>query len=229
MGWVVTYGPGHAEVRDFVEKSNKALRDSVLFRDLNTPIVGVVTRRAPNLRDLLFSQRSLCLNSSQGSVTTRCTALGSHKVGRPCEACDCMSNEELVVFNGITYNCAGGDCSSFNINYSAQCVQCSKLYIGKTVQAFRTRISQHRGFITTLDSSNPSELTDENTLAAHALEHEIRTKTDFNRLYKFSVLRYVEKEHLTKSEQFFINKFNSIRPYGLNVSNPISLPQSFLF
>ena len=140
-----------------------------------------------------------------------------------------MSNEETVVINGITYTCAGGDCSSFNINYCAQCVQCSKGYIGKTVQAFRTRIGQHRGFIGTLDSSKPEDLSDENTLAAHAIEHEIRTKADFNSLYKFSILRYVEKEHLTKSEQFLINKFNTVRPYGLNVSNPISLPNVFKF
>ena len=134
-----------------------------------------------------------------------------------------------VVVNSITFICAGGDCSSFNINYCAQCVQCTRAYVGKTIQAIRTRISQHRGFITTLDTSNPIELTDDNTLAAHALEHGIRTKADFNNLYKFSVLRYVEKEELTKSEQFFINKFNTIRPYGLNVSNPISLPECFKF
>ena len=229
VGWVSTYGPGYREVRDFVAKTNKALKDSPLFSDLDVPILGVVTRRAPNLRDLLFSQKSICLSSSQGSVTTRCTALGTHKVGRPCEACDLMSNEDTVVVNGITYTCAGGDCSSFNINYFAQCVQCSKGYIGKTVQAFRTRIGQHRGFIGTLDSSTPEDLSDENTLAAHAIEHEIRTKADFNSLYKFSILRYAEKENLTSSEQFLINKFNTVRPYGLNVSNPISLPNVFKF
>ena len=101
-------------------------------------------------------------------------------------------------------------------------------YLGKTVQALRTRISQHRGFIITLGASTDQfELDDENTLAAHAIEHGIRTKAGFNSLYNFFVVKYVEKERLTISEQELISKYNTVRPYGLNVSNPLGLHAVF--
>ena len=133
-----------------------------------------------------------------------------------------------MVINGKTLNCAGGDCRAFNINYGARCMQCSLAYLGKTVQALRTRIAQHRGFIVALGASTDEfELSDENTLAAHALEHGVRTKADFNELYKFFVVKYVEKEMLTISEQELISRYNTVRPYGLNVSNPLGIPSVF--
>ena len=229
VGWVTTYAPGHGDVKDFIAKANEKLRASPLFMDMEIPILGIVTRRAPNLRDLLFSQRSVCLNTGRGLVTARCTSLGTHKVGRPCEACDLMSNQSVLVIGKISYICSGGDCSSFNINYCAQCVVCLLAYIGKTIGPLRTRICEHRNFMTTLGNDTNLEITDDNTLAAHAAEHGIQTKAGFNSLYRFYVIRHVEKEQLTMSEQFFINKFNTIKPYGLNVSNPIGLPDCFQY
>ena len=62
---------------------------------------------------------------------------------------------------------------------------CHLAYIGKTVQTLRSRINQHRGFVEKLGTSTDIELSDENTLAAHALEvHGKRTKAGFNDLYK---------------------------------------------
>ena len=97
-------------------------------------------------------------------------------------------------------NCAGGDCKSFNLNYCAQCSICNKAYIGKTVQQLGRRISQHRSPIQALGTStciSRNDIDDTNTLAAHAIEHNLRTKAGFNSLYKFYVLKYEEKERLT--------------------------------
>ena len=113
-----------------------------------------------------------------------------------------------------------------NLNYCAQCITCNKAYIGKTVQQLGRRICQHRSQIQTLSKStciNRDNIDDTNTLAAHAIEHNVRTKAGFNSLYRFFILRYEEKERLTISEQFFINKFRTYRPYGLNTSNPIGV------
>ena len=94
---------------------------------------------------------------------------------------------------------------------------------------FSTRISQHRNPIIS-KSFNPNEIDDENTLAAHAyLVHNARTKSDFNSLYKFSVVRILDPFNLTKGEQYFINLFKTRRPGGLNVDNPINLPATFDF
>ena len=73
------------------------------------------------------------------------------------------------------------------------------------------------------------EVDDESTLAAHALDHGIRTKSGFSSLYRVFVVRHSEKEMLTINEQNLINSFNTVRPYGLNVANPIGLTQNFNF
>ena len=137
-----------------------------------------------------------------------------------------MSWETRLTIGQQSINCAGGDCKSFNLNYCAQCSICNKAYIGKTVQQLGRRICQHRSQIQALSTStciNRDNIDNTNTLAAHAIEHNVRTKAGFNSLYRFFILRYEEKEKLTISEQFFINKFRTYRPYGLNTSNPNSI------
>ena len=51
----MTYGPGYGEVKGFVKQLNNSLSTSSLFSDLETPVLGVVTKRAPNLKDILFT------------------------------------------------------------------------------------------------------------------------------------------------------------------------------
>ena len=62
--WLVTFGPGYQEVRKFVEVTNKALQQSPLFRSFSTPVLGVVTRRASNLKDDLFNQKKIFSSTS---------------------------------------------------------------------------------------------------------------------------------------------------------------------
>ena len=180
---------------------------------------------------MLFNQKALGLGTGIGSVTTRCNPLDAPKKrGRPCESCDLMSEESTIEIDNKILVCTGGDCKSFNCNYCVQCNQCSKPYFGKTIIAIGTRIGQHRNFITTLDTSIEAiEVDDENTLAAHALEHGIRTKSGFNSLYKVFVVKYSEKQMLTINEQNLINSHNTVRPYGLNVANPIGLGNNLNF
>ena len=69
---------------------------------------------------------------------------------------------------------------------------------------------------------------DENTLAAHAYwEHNVTTKEGFDDLYSIYIIKNKDPAQLTYSEQFLINYFYTVRPYGLNVSNPIG-PQENL-
>ena len=189
--WISTYGPGHGDLKHYVAKTNKILKASPIFNDLLTPVLGVVFRRAPSLRDQLFNQKTIGLgidNHSGGKITTRCTPMETKKVGRPCEWCDLMSGEDHICIDQ-SLKCSGGTCLSFNVVYAVQCLLCLLGYIGKTIQATRTRISNHRGFMTTLDANNPSELDDESTLAAHLIyDHNLTTKSDFNNSYKFYIL-----------------------------------------
>ena len=230
--WVSTFGPGNGELRRFVKNANATLVTSPLFNDHvlnNKPILNVVSRRAPNFRDKLFNQKQIGLNITLGSPTIRCTNIGSRGRGRPCMSCELMSNKSELTINNKPLKCMGGNCKTNNLIYCAQCDICSLSYFGKSVQMFSTRISQHRNPIIS-KSFNPNEIDDENTLAAHAyLVHDARTKSDFNSLYKFSVVRILDPFNLTKGEQYFINLFKTRRPGGLNVDNPINLPATFDF
>ena len=93
VGWVTTFGPGYGEVKKLISRINRTLLTSPLFSEIEHPVLGVVSRRAPSLRDILFSQRNICLDTGRGLVTTRCTAINSRRVGRPCSSCDLMSEE----------------------------------------------------------------------------------------------------------------------------------------
>ena len=67
-----------------------------------------------------------------------------------------MSLESHLVLNGKSIKCKGGNCKSRNINYCLKCVTgpvtCGLGYIGKTTQFLSTRTSQHRSFISKIDS-----------------------------------------------------------------------------
>ena len=137
----------------------------------------MVSRRARSLRDRLFNQKKLCLDTSQGQITTRCTPKLVKRVGHPCQACDLMSEKSELIVNGRALVLTGGDCKSFNLIYCAQCVHCGLAYLGKSVQRFSSRIAQHRGFITSIGPND--EINDKNTLAHHImLNHSAKTRED---------------------------------------------------
>lgn len=123
-----------------------------------------------------------------------------------------------------TIKCSGGNCTSNNLIYGAQCSHCGVAYIGKTVQPLRNRISQHRSKIGKLGTST-LDVNDDNSLAAHLKhEHNLTTPDDFNRSYKFTILKYVSNPgNLLFEEQNFINKLGTLRPNGLNFSNPVNV------
>ena len=98
-------------------------------------------------------------------------------------------------------HCTGGDCKSFNQIYCAQCTRCNKAYIGKTTQPLGRRIT-HRNPIATLSSNqcmSEQKIDDTNTLASHCIEQNIRTKTGFNSLYKFLIIKHVKKLSMLKN------------------------------
>ena len=125
--------------------------------------------------------------------------LGIRRVGKPCESCDPESDETRLTIGQHSMNCAGGDCISFNLNYCARRGICNKAYIGKTVQQLGVgrSISQHRSYIQILCSStciNKDNIYDINTLAAHTMDQNVRTKDGLNSLHSFSVQKCGEKK-----------------------------------
>ena len=117
---------------------------------------------------------------------------------------------------------AGGNCKLINIIYFAQYTKCSKLYFGKTINSLGGRISGYRSHIK--DIENVIEFDDRNSLAAHAYFcHNVNSTADFNNLYHFSIVKHVDPKNLLMNEQFYINKYKSYAPFGLNIQNPIGI------
>ena len=149
--WVVTFGPGVDEARVHAQQANASLKRSQTWsrtEENNTPLIKVVTRRAPNLKDILFKRKAIALSSTvettQGTVP--CTGPNERKRGAKCQCCKLVSRNTSVTNNGRTVSASGGNCLSNNIIYAATCSLCpgNNVYVGKTVNKLRERLNGHR-------------------------------------------------------------------------------------
>ena len=224
----INYGMGSDEVKKFVDhKVNNALKHSNLFKASNKPIMKSASKNNPSIRSMIFNQKSVVLRSIDNNLSVRCTSEeeSKHKRGPKCMTCPMMSNKNTCTVNGITYNeCAGGNCKSYNLIYIFKCSLCILAYIGKTTQPLHLRVNGHRASkLVKMQDFDISTLTDENILSYHCLKDH-NNSLDFNKLYNITILKCVQPLKLLETEQYFINKFRTERPTGLNIENPMGLP-----
>ena len=63
---------------------------------------------------------------------------------------------------------------------------------------------------------------DEQILGAHLVhEHKLKRGTDFNNNYTVSILAHSRPCTPRKTEQFWINKLHTLRPFGLNQNKSV--------
>jgi hypothetical protein len=66
------------------------------------------------------------------------------------------------------------------------------------------------------------ELDDEQILGAHLIfEHGLTKKNSFNENYEVNILAHVNPTSIRRTEQLFIQKLNTLFPYGLNQCNSV--------
>ena len=143
-----------------------------------------------------------------------------------------MSKALVVRNNDRTAKSAGGNCKSKCIIYAAQCKLCSinNTYTGKTVQEFHSRINGHRhsyyDIVRSYDLNGEDfsiNIDDTNILGAHLLlRHTKSDKSDFNKYFSFTVLKFVNPSTIRINEQSFIDSLHTLYPFGLNNINSIS-------
>ena len=237
--WVQTYGPATSHIKELISDANRAAKLSPVWKDVNKPI-GVVNRRSKNLGDILLQRKKFALQvDTSNTGTTRCTPTPPegdvNPVGRPCKACDMMSNNKYVTSTatGETYKLPNGTCKSKRLIYLAQCVICQLQYTGKTSNKLQTRIAGHRTHVgkmnmTNSDDQDSDDDSDDMVLAEHLFKvHGFQTVRNFNESYKFSILQ-LNPKNLERCEQLWANKLCTIRPFGLNKEKPCGVAESLL-
>ena len=221
--WVVTYGPGYDEAKNMEKNINELLSLSDTWKDADVQnVVKVIPRKGANLKSLLFRRKNLALCSlDSGGIVS------SKKCGSRCQTCALISNTEFLYHNGCAMKTVGGDCKSWNVVYCFQCKICNIKYVGKTVDPLHERMNGHRhNYYDVLRQSDTvragKEYDDEQILGAHlANEHNFRRRTDFNENYKVYIMAHCSPISLRPTEQFWINKLRTLRPYGLNQNNSV--------
>lgn len=200
--WIITHGPGADETRSFVHLGSKILGKSSVWKDLGVKVM-VCTRRACNLKDILFKRKAISLSVP-----------GENKGTSSCGRSRCLScglvNPITTVTSTSNSRCYRINCSATCISrclvYLAECIHCGKQYVGNTTQQLRDRITGHRN-------------NKESALKSHLDLH----KTKFNQSFKFLVLSKTSPDKLTESETIWISRLGTSEPEGLNRVDPCAL------
>ena len=102
---------------------------------------------------------------------------------------------------------------------------CNKHYVDRSVCKLRVRIGEHRrAFYKILEGGTYDPLNDEFSLGDHLREHNFNHKDDFNKYYRVYILDICSPKSLEAREHIFIHKLNTLRPKGLNATNPFGIP-----
>jgi hypothetical protein len=232
--WVQTFGPATPAIKKIVADANKAVKLSDHWKDEDRAI-GVVNKRGKNLGDMILKRKQFALNiHDSDSGTTRCTPLpppGQKKPrGRPCGACNLMSNKKSVTSTatGESFRTPSGDCKCSNVVYLAECLLCKQQYTGKTTNKLQKRIAGHRSHVLGFTIAEDDEESDDKALAEHlSSEHHLDTVAAFNLSYSFTILQ-INPRNLDKSEQKWVSRLVTLRPFGLNREKPCGVADSIL-
>lgn len=160
----------------------------------------VVYRRNRNLKSMLTNNR---LNSNNNSGCRPCNSTR-------CLTCQHMqSASQIQTQNGnFTWKIKKSfNCKSANVIYCIQCALCQKQYFGETQQEFQKRMTSHRyDIIHSVDTAISEHFNSDN----HRLEH----------MQVYIIDGGFSKHRQRKyKESFFIAKFRSLIPNGINRSS----------
>ena len=161
------------------------------------------SRRAPNLKDILYKRKHF-------SLSVPGEGLGTHPCGsNRCASCGLTTSSDTFTStsDGRTYSVrCRATCTSRCVVYLATCIYCHIQYVGNTTQMLRDRITGHR-------NSKAS------ALYCHLAQHG----SEFNKCFKFTVISHTSPNNLLDEETAWINKLRTGEPEGLNRVDPCAL------
>ena len=101
------------------------------------------------------------------------------------------------------------------------------MYVGKTTDPLKARVNGHRSrFYGVLRGSVAAKsirvFDDEQIVGAHLVhDHGLKDRNDFNRNYRLFILAFCNPACLRKTEQLWIDKLKTLRPFGLNQNSSV--------
>ena len=177
-----------------------------------------VNKTGPSIRNRVVRLKSLALGRQKGR-TLPCGA-------RNCKCCKMLSDKDCCTKDDTSVKFAGGNCSSYNVIYLFTCKICSKCYVGRSTRPLKTRVGEHRRSFYKLCGRKEVDLnSDEFALGNHLFsDHSLQNRSDFDNSYNVSLLDFSSPKILDVKEHKFIHLLNSLKPNGLNIENPLSVP-----
>ena len=156
LNCLIQYSPLGGQFEKVIKKHWHILSSDPSLGNCFTVAPRIVHRRPPNLRNLLVRSH---LQQPTPSHFLAKIPDGNYKCGK-CAQCSftykCHTFDHPVT--GKRFKIKGViSCTSTNIIYLIKCV-CGLAYVGKTLRALKTRMSEHRSDIRTKDFRNPVSL-----------------------------------------------------------------------
>ena len=202
---VVPYDPRLPAIGSIMAKHYRAMtkQDSYLKQVFKDPPLTAF-RRQLNLRNHLIRAR---VPQKERNHPKRFIN-GMSKCGDQCTACPYVKEGKKIRINGQTWNINRQvNCKSYNLVYAIYCIKenCRQVYIGETKRMLKSRVADHRGYVT---NKVTSQATGEHfNLPGHSLA-DLRVSVIEQTARKGSEYRK-EREH------YHIRKFNTFHN-GIN-------------
>ena len=136
-----------------------------------------------------------------------------------------ITGKDIFTVNNKQVKTAPGNCSSYNIIYLFRCKICSQPYVGRSTRQLNTRTGEHRrAFLDIIQGNEYNPLDNDFSLGIHLIEHGLRNEHDFAKYYEVSIIENCSPKNLEVKEHMYIHMLKSVRPRGINVTNPFNIP-----
>ena len=181
-----------------------------------------VKKTAPSFKNTLVKSKHASLGHPKGK-TEPCKK-------RKCMTCSMVSKQDHIIGpQNKVIKTAKAFCNTRCVCYHAACRLCDKNYVGKTIQPLNSRINGHRKkFYDCLGYNGDRrdlECDDDHALGLHLyFQHGQRSTQGFNRSFAFTVLERCNPQNLDLKEHLWIQRLQTIKPYGLNSHDPFGFP-----
>lgn len=211
--FITTYNHSHSAINNILKQHWPILKNDPLLKTKIPDIPRLTFRREKSVKNIL-APSELRKPNNNTNTSSQGRRNGIFRCYHPkCKCCSsitegtksntCQSTGEIYPIKSKV------DCGSSFVIYLLTC-QCGLQYVGRTTQSLRTRINQHR--------SNSARGYLKHSVSRHAaLSHS----NSFH-IFTVSIIEQISPEitdrfgRLQKREMFWIYKFNTLAPIGLN-------------